>query len=210
MNIFLAEKLQEKIDKAIKLDRQMKSDKKELDVLKAELQSIALEEMENKNIKYTQYFGAAGSCEVAYKEKFEIDNYPLLKEILGELLDTKVVKKEEVKFDVDATFKKALIALYNGDYKELNISDILAGIGLDDKSIKAALKKLKGEYIKDKKTLEGYGASGDLEEELDAIREAKNYELIQRYFGDAEIDRDKFRRAIFIEEGLSIGLTYEN
>lgn len=202
--------LKAKIDRAIELDRKTKEDKKELDGIKAELQTIALEEMENKNLKWMQLFGAKGSCDVAYKEKLEIDNYPLLKELLGEILDTKVTKKEEIKFDVESKFKKALIALHNEDYKEHNIKEILLGLGLDDKQIKVAEKKLKGEYLKDKLLLEGLGVAGELEEELDAIREIKNYELIKRYFGEEKIDMDRFKRAIYIEENLSLGLTYEN
>lgn len=210
MDSMVVQSIEQKIDKAIELDSRIKKDKKELDLLKADLQAIALQEMENKSLKYKQFFGGKGSCQVAYKEKFEIDNYPLLHEILGELLDTKVVKKEEIKFDVDATFKKALIALYNGDYKDHDIRKILVGLGLDDTQIKAALKKLKGDYIKDKQVLESYGVTEDLEEELDAIKETKNYELIKRYFGDTAIEMDKFKRAIFVEESLSIGLTYDN
>lgn len=202
--------LKSKIDRAIELDKKMKLDKKELDEIKAELQTIALEDMENKNLKWNQLFGTKGSCDVTYKEKFEIDNYPLLKELFGELLDTKVTKKEEIKFDVESKFKKALIALYNEDYKEHSIKGILVNLGLDDKQIKVAEKKLKGEYLKDKLLLEGLGITGDLEEELDAIREAKNYELIKRYFDEEKIDMDRFKRAIFVEESLSLGLTYEN
>lgn len=202
--------IREKIDRAIELDREMKEKKKELDGIKADLQSVALEEMENKNLKWKQLFGSEGSCDVSYKEKLEIDNYVLLKELLGDLLDTKVVKKEEVKFDVDNKFKNALIALYKEEYKSHDIKKILSDLGLDEKQIKTAEKKLKGEYLKDKLFLESLGITENLEEELDAIKEAKNLELIKRYFEPDEIDIDKLKRAIFVEESLSLGLTYEN
>ena len=77
-----------------------------------------------------------------------------------------------------------------------------------------AMKKLKGEYIADKKILESLGAvdSDGLEEELDAIRENKNYENISRYINIESIDStflEKLKRAISVEDTLSLGLMYE-
>ena len=203
------------IDKAIKLDRELKLKKKELDEIKAMLQSEGLAELENKNLKYMQMFGDEGSCDISYKQKLEIENISLLKEIFGEVLDNKVTKKEEIKYDVESKFKSALIALYTGDYKEHNIDDILSGLGLDDSKRKLAMKKLKGEYITDKKVLESLGAIDEdgLEEELDAIREHKNYVNILRYINvgmfDNEEIKEKLKRAIFVEDSLALGLSYE-
>ena len=67
------------IDKAIRLDKDIKSKKKELDEIKAELQSEGLKELENKNIKYVQFYGDDGSCEVLYKQKLEVENINTLK-----------------------------------------------------------------------------------------------------------------------------------
>lgn len=202
--------LQEKIDKAIQLDMELKEKKKELDRIKADLQSVALEDMENKNLKWKQLFGSLGSCDVCYKENFEIDDYELLNELLGGLVEGKVVKKEKVEYEVDANFKKALIALYKGDYAEHDIKTILINMGLDEKKVKVAMKKFKGDYLKDKELLENMGVEGNLEEELDAIKEAKNYELVTRYFDLDRIDLEKLRKAIWVEDRLSIGLSYQN
>lgn len=202
--------LQEKIDKAIQLDMELKEKKKELDSIKADLQSIALEDMENKNLKWKQLFGSLGSCDVCYKENFDIDNYGLLKELLGVLVDGKVTKKVKVDFEVDTNFKKALIALYKGNFKKHDIYALLINMGLDDKKAKTALKKLRGDYLKDKELLESMGVAGNLEEELDAIKEAKNYDLVTRYFDLNIIDLEKLRKAIWVEDRLSIGLSYQN
>ncbi|EJU21184.1 hypothetical protein HMPREF1143_1383, partial [Peptoanaerobacter stomatis] len=69
-------------------------------------------------------------------------------------------------------------------------------------------------YIADKKLLESLGAidSDGLEEELDIIREHKNYENISRYIDTKNIDDDfieKLKKAIFVEDNLSLGLSYE-
>lgn len=207
---FIPPTLEEKVDRAIALEIEMKGLKKELDSIKAELQVEALEQMENKNLKYVQFFGDSGSLEAVHKEKFEVDNFPLLVEAVGKLVLDKVTRKECVKFEVESRFKEALIALAKGDFAKHNIEDVLTQAGLEAKAIKVAMKKLKGDYKKDKVILESLGLHGDLEEELDAIREAKNQELIDRFFDWKLIDFDKLKRSIFVEDSLSVGLNYDN
>lgn len=202
------------IDKAIRLDKEIKEKKKELEGTKAMLQANALSEMENKNLKFYQVFSENGSCEMTYKQKLEIENINVLKELFGNILDSKVSKREEIKYEVESKFKSALIALYTGNYKEHDIDALLASLGLDDNKRKLALKKLKGDYIADKKLLESLGAiDGDgLEEELDIIKEYKNYENISRYIDTKNIDdnfTEKLKKAIFVEDNLSLGLSYE-
>lgn len=202
------------IDKAIRLDKEIKEKKKELEGTKAMLQANALSEMENKNLKFYQVFSENGSCEMTYKQKLEIENINVLKELFGNILDSKVSKREEIKYEVESKFKSALIALYTGDYKEHDIDTLLASLGLDDNKRKLALKKLKGDYIADKKLLESLGATDEdgLEEELDIIKEYKNYENISRYIDTKNIDdnfTEKLKKAIFVEDNLSLGLSYE-
>ena len=211
MQMLLNESL---IDKAIRLDKEIKEKKKELDEAKAMLQAEGLSEMENKNLKFYQVFSENGSCEMTYKQKLEIENINVLKELFGNILDSKISKREEVKYEVESKFKSALIALYIGDYKNHDIDIILASLGLDDNKRKLAMKKLKGEYIADKKLLESLGAIDEdgLEEELDIIREQKNYENISRYIDTKNIDEnfiEKLKKAIFVEDNLSLGLSYE-
>lgn len=203
--------IKEKVNKAIEIDKRMKKDKKELDAIKAELQAEALTEMDNKNLKYVEYFADQGSsCVVMYKEKFEVDNLPELCQVVGEVIVGKVKKEETVKVTVDDKFKKALIVLYSGEYKQHDIVQILKDLYLDDKKIKVALKKLKGEYKTDKELLESLGVKAEIEEELDAIREQKNFELVEKFFKLDEIDVERLKRSISVEETLSIGLNYES
>lgn len=200
------------VDEAIEIDRRMKSDKKRLDEIKAQLTATAFDEMENKNLKYIQYYGKNGSFNVVYKEKFEVDRFSILREVLGDLVDGKVRKKEEVKYEVDSKFKSALIALYKGDFDEnVSIDNVLQELGVDNTTLKAVKKKLKGDYIKDKALLESAGVKDDdLEEELDAIRMYKNSELVNRFFGDLSAEQiEQLRKAIFVEDNLSVGLDYE-
>lgn len=201
------------VKEIIMLDKQIKEKKKRQEELKLIIQSQGINELENKNIKYIQYYTVDGSCDVTYKQKMEIDNIKILEEIFDNVIADKITKKEEVKYEIESKFKCALIAIYTGEYKKHNIEKILQDLGLDADKIKLALKKLKGEYIADKKLLESLGVVDDeLEEELDAIRENKNYELIDKYIDINSIDDaliDKIKRAISIEESVTLGLSYE-
>ncbi|QUO43438.1 ABC transporter permease [Brevibacillus composti] len=198
------------VDEAIALERKMKEDKKRLDAIKAELTTAAYAVMDNRNLSFLQIFGSAGHFNAVYKEKFEIDNYERLIEVLGDVARSKIIRKEEVKYDTESRFKAALIALYKGDYsKDISIDEVLRGLGLSPDAMKAVKKKLKGEYLKDKKLLETVGVQGDLEEELDAIRLAKNAELIERFFGQLTAEQiDDVKKSIFVEESISVGLEY--
>jgi len=201
--------IEEKVNKAIELDRQVKESKKELDSIKAELQAEALAEMDNKNLKYIEYYGDKGSCSVTYKEKFEVDNLPELTQVVGEVIVGKVKKEETVKVTVDDKFKKALIVLYSGEFRQHDIVKILKDLYLDDKKIKVALKKLKGDYLKDKELLSSLGVKAEIEEELDAIREQKNFELVEKFFDIEKLDIERLKKSISVEETLSIGFNYE-
>lgn len=199
------------VNRAIKLDRQAKKVNAELDKVKAQLQAEALAEMENKNLKYVEYFGSAGSVFVSYKEKFEVDNLPALKEIFGEVLTGKVKTEETVKITLDSKVKSAVMALYKGEYDQHDLARLLSGLGLELNDIKTVLKKLKGDYAKDMQTLRSFGikADGGIEEELDAIREQKNFELISKFIDPEAVDIAKLKRAVSVEESLAIGLIFE-
>lgn len=198
------------VDEAIALDREIKEKKRALDGLKAKLQSEALTVMENRNLRWQQFFGESGYCNVAYKEKLEVDSLAKLNELCGDLAESKVTAQTVVKYEVEDSLKRALIALYKGDYREVDLAELLRGLGLDDKQVKVALKKLKGDYLKDKAVLASFGVTGDLEEELDAIHDQRNFELVSRYFDIAAIDENfvkKLRLAVNVEETLALGLT---
>lgn len=205
------ENIRELVDKAVKLDTQIKAKTAELNEVKATLQAEGLRELENKNIRFLQFFGSFGTCEVGYKQKLEVDNFGRLVEVLGDIVKEKASKKEEVKYDFDKKFKEALMLLYLGDYKEHDLERILL-INLDitdEKQRKRLLKKLKGEYAADKKLLTSAGVVEVAEEELDAIREQKNFELLTRFFDLESVDLEALKKCIFVEDSLSLGLTYE-
>jgi hypothetical protein len=200
------------VDEGIKLNQQIKQSTKRLDQIKAELTKCAFNEMENKNLKYLQIFGTAGCFNTAYKEKFEVDNYQGIIALLGEVAAAKITRKEEIKYNVETRFKAALIAVCRDNYSnEMTVESILKGLDLDANAIKIAKKKLKGDYLTDKKVLESLGVTGEREEELDAIRLAKNYELVQRFCGSLSPEQiETLKKTIYVEEQLSVGFDYQD
>ncbi|BFH11110.1 hypothetical protein J6TS7_21660 [Paenibacillus dendritiformis] len=196
------------VDEAIRLEQEMKRSKKRLDELKAKLTTAGMLVMDNKNLSHYQIPGTKGRFNLTNKEKFEIDNYERLVEVLGDVVTAKVSRKHEVKYDTDARFKEALIALYKGEYSnDISIDDILSGLGLEPNTVKALKKKLKGDYLKDKQLLESVGVTGELEEELDAIHLAKNGELVERFFAHFSPEQiHVIQSAVFVEDSISVGL----
>ena len=200
------------VDQAIVLEKQIKESSKQLDAIKAELQTSAIEEMDNKNLKWLQIYGTNGHFNVAQKEKFEIDDYSVLIALLGERAQAKITREEKIKYTTEVRFKEALIALFKGDYAVTGqtLDSVLQGLELDATTIKSVKKRIKGEYLKDKKVLESVGVIDECEEELDAIRQIKNAELIDRFFGDLTPEQiSQVKKAIFVEDGISVGLEYE-
>ncbi len=201
------------VDEAVKLDRRMKEDKKNLDRLKARLTAAAYEEIDNKHLRYKQIHGADGVFTAAYKESFRLDDYERLIAIVGEIAKAQITRtaKEEVKYDVEARFKRALTALYLDDFSdEISVEQVLQELGLAASAVKMAAKKLQGEYMRDKKVLESVGVTGEREEELDAIRRYRNWELVEHFFGDLSTSaRAQLKRTIWIENQLAAGLEYK-
>ncbi len=203
--------LDKKMERVHQIEQSMSSLKKEKDEITAEFQTYGLQKLENKNIKYLELSGSEGSCNIGYKEKLTIDNFERLKTVCGSIIDSKAKITMEPKIEfVDKKFQGALIALYKGEYREHDLPSLLRGLGLDDQEVKVALKKLKGDYFKDKALLESFGANDDdLEEELDMIKEHLNYELVSRYFDLENINVEDLRKAIFVEDSLAVGYKFK-
>lgn len=207
----MIENLNEKLGRVYQIDNMVSKLKKEKDEITAKLQAYGLEVIENRNLKHLELTADCGSCNVGFKEKLTVDNFEKLKEVCGSIVDAKAKITMEPKIEfADKKFQTALIALYKQEYKQHDISALLNSLGLDDKESKVVLKKLKGDYFKDKALLESYHANDDdLEEELDMIKEQLSYELVTRYFDIDSIDVDELKKAIFVEDTLAVGYKFK-
>lgn len=199
--------------------RKMEFAKTELDVVSAEIQARAVAFQEDRHIKFTEWQGTGRAlASVTVAQSFEILNYFRLKELIGkELVEDKVkIKPQDIKYDVEANFKRALTALVLDDYnREMTLEGVIdkAGWCQDDPKRKTALlKKLKGDYHKDKSAvlaaLNMQDDEIDIDVELYYIYQIRNWQLIRAYFDEDHLDEiaDAVKRCITVDETAKIGL----
>lgn len=208
------------IDECIRIDREQKNGRALLNSYKAELQARGLATMEDHNVRYTKLYGDEGSAAIMDSMSLDILNPDKLRALVGEgVYNMKV--KEEVKttYKLDAKFERALKALFTGDYTfEMSLGEFLDEMSVkpDEKQKKVLLKKLKGDFEKDKETLLAALASPgqeppDFDVELWYIYRIKNGELIRTFLPEEMIDGtiEAVRKCIMVESKTSITLDYD-
>lgn len=211
--------LEELIDFALAKKKIVDFAKAELEVITAQIQERAIAFQEDRHIKFTEWHGStSGIASVTVSGSLDILNVSKLKEVLGEeLVQEKLkVKQAEVKYDLEDTFKKAVTALLLDDYESsMSVEEVIDHAGwcedCPDKK-KLLLKKLKGDYKKDKKTvldvLHRSDADIDIDTELFVIYQIKNYEKILAYFDEDTLGetKEKLKRYVAVDETAKIML----
>lgn len=137
----------------------------------------------------------------------------------GGVYDMKVREEVKTAYKLDTKFERALKALFTGDYTfEMSLEEFLGQMSVkpDDKQKKMLLKKLKGEFEKDKETLLAVLAPQgqelpDFDVELWYIYRIKNGELIKAFLPEEMIDGtiEAIKKCIMVESRTSITLDYD-
>lgn len=212
--------IEELIDLAAAKDKKLAECKCEVDMVKAEIQNRAENTLEERNIKFTEFFGDKNSfVTVTVAQAFEILNMTKIKEIIGkELVEEKVkVKQQDIKYDIDKKFQRALIAIATDDYSnEYSVEEIIdnADFEMNSSQRSLILKKLKGEYNSDKANIcKILGKTDDelsIDEELYYIYKIKNWELIRAFFDTSNFEQlaKELKKYIAVDETPKIGLKY--
>lgn len=211
---------EELIGACVTLDREQKKSRAMLNGYKAELQARGLALMEDHNVKYVKFYGGEGSAAITDSMSLDILNPDKLKELVGEgVYNMKVKEETKTTYKYDSKFEKALKAIFTGDYTfETTLEEFLEEMSIkpDAKQKKLLLKKLKGEFEKDKETLisvlvpEGQEAP-DFDVELWYIYRIKNGELIRAFLPEEMLDStiESIRKSILVETKTSITLDYD-
>ena len=211
---------EELIGACVTLDREQKKSRAMLNGYKAELQARGLALMEDHNVKYVKFYGGEGSAAITDSMSLDILNPDKLKELVGEgVYNMKVKEETKTTYKYDSKFEKALKAIFTGDYTfETTLEEFLEEMSIkpDAKQKKLLMKKLKGEFEKDKETLisvlvpEGQEAP-DFDVELWYIYRIKNGELIRAFLPEEMLDStiEGIRKSILVETKTSITLDYE-
>lgn len=211
---------EELIGACVTLDREQKKSRAMLNGYKAELQARGLALMEDHNVKYVKFYGGEGSAAITDSMSLDILNPDKLKELVGEgVYNMKVKEETKTTYKYDSKFEKALKAIFTGDYtSETTLEEFLEEMSIkpDAKQKKLLMKKLKGEFEKDKETLisvlvpEGQEAP-DFDVELWYIYRIKNGELIRAFLPEEMLDStiESIRKSILVETKTSITLDYD-
>lgn len=211
---------EELIGACVTLDREQKKSRAMLNGYKAELQARGLALMEDHNVKYVKFYGGEGSAAITDSMSLDILNPDKLKELVGEgVYNMKVKEETKTTYKYDSKFEKALKAIFTGDYTfETTLEEFLEEMSIkpDAKQKKLLMKKLKGEFKKDKETLisvlvpEGQEAP-DFDVELWYIYRIKNGELIRAFLPEEMLDStiEGIRKSILVETKTSITLDYD-
>ncbi len=206
------------VDEFTKWDGLMREAKVEIDKIKAQLQQIALPEIENSKIKMVRYFGSSSNvATIMTAETVKMVSYKFLQTVLGAVTGDFI--KEETTYKMTDPFKRIVAPLCLGNYTELKMADVISQMDVDDKTAKVLKKKLKGDPQKDYKVLESVGVCReDIEHWVYFIAEAMAYEKIVRLMEVAGYEEGSpgynkaladLKLAVITEETLKIGIEYE-
>lgn len=215
------------VEACIKADQELAAKKIELDSYKSELQSRGNDCIENQNIKYVRFFSPAGSVSVMESQKFKALNLERLKELLGEGVFKQAVKEEiKTNYKFELHLERALKAIFTGEYTfEYTLSEFLdvMTVPVTISQKKLLIKKLKGNYVQDKRNMLiilGYMTKDDNEDQIEApdldtelwfIYRIKNAELIQAYLPEEDIEKtiEAIRKCILVDTSTAITVEYD-
>lgn len=208
-------KTSEIIDKLVEISR----DKKQLSdtekVYKAELQKRGLRYIEDKNLKQ-KIFAGSGSNRVEFtqSQKIEIVNWFAFKETVGELAEEKVQRLIDYNYEWDSKFEEAVKALFIDDYNnEVTLPELLKEcFKADTQQINLLVKKLRGDYRKDREQLIAVlklPVEEDLDVELDYIHKIINWAKIKMFFPEnTEKTIEAVKKCIIVTQTPKIAIKY--
>lgn len=184
---------------------------KEINQYKAELMKRGIAVLDDTNTKYIKFFADNGSCAVTDAEKLVVMNDGRLKSLLPEgIYDKFVTITQKMDYKYDSKFEQAMKAICNDEYTfEMSLEEFLdtaETLNLDAKQKKVLLKKLKGDYEKDKGVLQSVLGDGDYDVELYYINRIKNAELIRRFLPDEclDIQMEEFKKCMIVESSTKV------
>lgn len=203
---------------AIRADQERKKAASELNGYKAELERRGMKVMEDQNTHYVKFFGDSGKAAITDSSRLDILNPDKLKAWIGEgVYKTKIKENVKTEYKVDTKLERALKAIFQQDYTfEQGLEEFLQGLDQkpDAAQRKLLMKKLKGDYEKDRATLLDVlqlSEDTDLDVELWYIYKIKNAELIRSFLPEEGISATmaEVRKCIMVDSKTSVALDYE-
>lgn len=210
----MTDQIKKLVDQATDLERTMKEIKAQQEEVVSQLQQEALELMKSKKVKTIQFFGTKGNYVLVTKaSKVNLLNYNRVHKVFKENISTMISTTQS--YNLKKEFKTIAEAIFKGEVGAKTVEALLKEIGLNEKQISVATKKLKGDYIKDKELLKSIGLNEkDIETYIFFIHEAMVCEKIKQalshYEGKAYEDAlGEIRASVIVEEIPKITIKYE-
>ncbi len=209
-----------KVDEFVKWDRMATDCKRELEILKGEFMKLGREALTDRKNKQAEFWGSNNAkVVVTESETLKVTFPTLLRQVFGDVV-MKDYEKEKVTYEYTESFKRILIAIFQGGYVDQGFSDVLRQIPVDEATRKALGKKLKGRWKKDTETLENVGGLGKADAEYYAyqVQESLLYEAITGLLkvaghepGTQGFDEalKTVKLAVAVEEGVKVGVEAE-
>lgn len=211
----------ELVGEAVRLDQQAKSCRKELDAVKAELQARGLVLIEDRNVRYVKFYAQEGSAAVTDAQSLEVLNVDRLRELLSDgVWKQNVTETTKTEYKYKPILERVLKAVFTGDYTfEYTLDEFLMEhlpVKPDAKQLKLLLRKLKGDYVKDKDVLAGvFGFDPqnmpDFDVELWYIYRIKNGELIRAVLPEEFLDQtmEEIKKCLIVDSKTAITIDYQ-
>lgn len=212
---------QELVSEAVRLDQLLKEERRELDAVKAELQARGLVLVEDRNIRYVKFYSPEGSVAVTDAQSLEVLNVDRLRELLSDgVWKQNVTETTKTEYKYKPMLERVLKAVFTGDYTfEYTMEEFLTEhlpVSVDSKQLKLLLKKLKGDYAKDKEVLVsvlGYEPKNapDFDVELWYIYRIKNGELIRAMLPEEFLEQtiEDIRKCLIVDSKTAITIDYK-
>lgn len=201
------------------LDREQKKARALLNRYKAELQARGAAIMDDHNVKYVRFYSPEGSAAITDSMSLDILSPDKLRGLIGAgTYDAKVREETKTAYKVDPKLERALKAIFTEEYTfELTLEELLEQlpIQLDEQQKKLLLKKLKGDYEKDRETLLSVlapeGEAPDYDVELWYIYRIKNGELIRAFLPEEGLQETltAIKKCILVETKTAITIDYD-
>lgn len=212
----------ELVSKAVRLDQELKQGRRELDAVKMEIQARGEQMIDDRNIRYVKYYSADGSAAVTDKQSLDVLNVDKLKDLLSEgIWKQNVTETTRTDYKYKPILERVLKAIFTGDYTfEYSLEEFIdhhLPVKPDAKQKRLLLKKLKGDYAKDRDTLVDVlgcpdgEAAPDFDVELLYIYRIKNGELIRAVLPEEFLNQtiEKIRECLRVDTTISVTIDYE-
>lgn len=208
--------LKQNVDRLAALIIQQEKVKAEMDQLKAAFEKQAEADLKDSKEKTIEYWGENNAKVVVQNsETVKPIAMSVLRNLLGAAYSDFV--KEESKATLNAECKAFLTAMVQGKYIEDDLTAVIGKITDDAKEQQLLLKKLKGKYRSDKKTImkvtgldpESANDYAYLVEEVYAYKTIKQILDAAKFAGTFEEAVEKVKASVIVDEGIKVTVEKE-